>query len=327
MILRVIVHDSDIRKVIIPEKPADVDALKKVLQENLQLTYTFSVQYEDPDFNHALCNVSDINDLPDRATLKIIPLDTSPSSSQANTVLLSDSDTSEQLSDERKLEWPEDFEIPKFSVNVEYRLRQGNLAFLKDGTTLNVGRDIKHDILEALAGAMYNFKAYPRDEDFAQVAAALIKTHPCLTEQGSKTGSAGWKNSLKFKMANYRSKLRKYGCSDVAVGGKRCATMALKSGIKKPRRFELNFLPNFPNGEDEESQECTRIELVQEMKKSPPNMSLIGKKMDSTFALRRKEIIHSEPPVCEILKKWPALFTESQVCILFLFKTLLFLMN
>jgi len=27
-------------------------------------------------------------------------------------------------------------------------------------------------------------------------------------------------------------------------------------------------LPNFPNGEDEESQECTRIELVEEMKKS-----------------------------------------------------------
>ncbi|KAK7162485.1 hypothetical protein R3I93_006715 [Phoxinus phoxinus] len=42
-------------------------------------------------------------------------------------------------------------------------------------------------------------------------------------------------------------------------------------------------------------------------------MSLIGKKMDSTFALRWKEIIHSEPPVCEILKKWPVLFMESQI--------------
>lgn len=115
MILRVIVHDSDIRKVIIPEKPADVDALKKVLQENLQLTYIFSVQYEDPDFNHALCNVSDINDLPDRATLKIIPLDTSPSSSQAHTVVLSDSDTeadqssclmNESLNGQRILKYP-----------------------------------------------------------------------------------------------------------------------------------------------------------------------------------------------------------------------------
>lgn len=155
MILRVIVHDSDIRKVTIPEKPADVDALKHVLQEKLQLTYMFNVQYEDPDFNHALCNVSDINDLPERATLKIIPLHTSPSSRQANTVLHSGSDTSEQLAAERQLEWPGHFEIPKLSVNAEYCLCRGNIAFMKDGTTLNVGRDIKHDILEALAGAMY----------------------------------------------------------------------------------------------------------------------------------------------------------------------------
>ncbi|XP_057178886.1 uncharacterized protein LOC130555713 isoform X2 [Triplophysa rosa] len=315
MILRVIVHDGDIQKVVIPEKPSDLVALKHVLQEKLQVSYSFNVQYEDPDFSNALCNVSDINDLPERATLKIIPLSTSPSSSQADTIILSGSDTSEKLSAERQSEWPEDFEIPKFSVNVEYRLRQGNLAIMKDATYLNVGRDIKHDILETLARAMYNFKAYPRDEDFAQVAAALVKAHPCLSEPGSSTGSAGWKNSLKFKMANYRTKLRKSGCSDVAVEGKRGATMdgVLKKGIKKPRRFELNFLPNFPNGENEESQERTRVELQEEMKKRTRNMSLIGQKMDSTFALRRKEIIHSEPPVCEILEKWPALFTENQI--------------
>lgn len=118
-------------------------------------------------------------------------------------------------------------------------------------------------------------------------------------------------------MANYRTKLRKSGCSDVAVAGKRGATMGgAKSAIKKPRRFELNFLPNFPNGEGDESQESIRKDLVEECKKRPPNMSLIGKKMDGTFALRRREIVHSEPPVCEILEKWPALFLESQVCFL-----------
>ncbi|XP_056313109.1 sterile alpha motif domain-containing protein 3 [Danio aesculapii] len=314
MTLRVIVHDSDIRKVVIEETPADADALKQVLQKKLQLAYPFNIQYEDPFFNNALCNISDINDLPERATVKIIPLDTSPSSSQADTIILSGSDTSEQLSAERQIVWPDEFEIPKFSVNVEYRLRQGNLAFMKDGTTADVGRDIKHDILEGLAGAIYTFRAYPSDEDFTQVAAALIKTHPCLTEQGSTSGFAGWKNSLKFKMANYRSKMRKSGCSDVAIGEKRGAMKATKhQGIKKPRRSELNFLPNFPNGEDEESQKRTRIELVEEMKRRPLNMSLIGQKMDSTFALRRKEIVHSEPLVSDILEKWPALFLESQI--------------
>ncbi|KAI1894123.1 hypothetical protein AGOR_G00112580 [Albula goreensis] len=48
------------------------------------------------------------------------------------------------------------------------------------------------------------------------------------------------------------------------------------------------------------------------MKKRTQNVGLIGQKMDSTFALRRKEIVHSEPPVSEIMEKWPALFTENQ---------------
>lgn len=100
MTLRVIVHDSDIRKVVLEETPADADALKQVLQKKLQLAHPFNLQYEDPFFNNALCNISDINDLPERATVKIIPLDTSPSSSQADTIILSGSDTSEQLSAE-----------------------------------------------------------------------------------------------------------------------------------------------------------------------------------------------------------------------------------
>ncbi|KAL1268069.1 hypothetical protein QQF64_033432 [Cirrhinus molitorella] len=36
--------------------------------------------------------------------------------------------------------------------------------------------------------------------------------------------------------------------------------------------------------------------------------------MDSTFALRRKEIVCNELPVNEILERWPALKLESQIC-------------
>ncbi|XP_056295592.1 uncharacterized protein LOC130209778 [Pseudoliparis swirei] len=35
--------------------------------------------------------------------------------------------------------------------------------------------------------------------------------------------------------------------------------------------------------------------------------------MDSTFALRRKEIVDGEPPVSEIEARWPALFSERQI--------------
>lgn len=207
MIIRVIVQDSDIRKITLPEKPDDIDTLIKLLEERLELKYKFTIQYEDPDFNNALYNLTDISDLPEKATLKIFPVlmlpVPIPSSSQS---VHSDQLSDQSSSTELKKEWPENFEIPRFSVNVEHRLRQGNAAFLNDGKRLDVGRDLKHDILEGLAGTMYTYKEYPSEDNFNQVAEALIKTHPCLTEPGSSTGWIGWKNSLKFKMANYRTK-------------------------------------------------------------------------------------------------------------------------
>lgn len=83
--------------------------------------------------------------------------------------------------------------------------------------------------------------------------------------------------------------------------------------IKRPKRFEVNFLPNFPDGEDETSIEYKRKELVEEMKKHRPTAALMTKNMDSTFALRRQELVNLEPPVKDTMEKWPALFTEGQV--------------
>lgn len=69
----------------------------------------------------------------------------------------------------------------------------------------------RYDVLEKLAEAMYSFKAYPEEYDFSSVAKALISKHPCFTEPGPQPGWYGWKNSLKFKMANYCTKFLKAG--------------------------------------------------------------------------------------------------------------------
>lgn len=58
--------------------------------------------------------------------------------------------------------------------------------------------------------------------DIAMVAESLVAKYPCLKEAGSETGWNGWKNSLTFKMGNYRSKMRQAGCQEVTVNaGKR----------------------------------------------------------------------------------------------------------
>ncbi len=311
-ILRVIVHENDIRKITLPVKPQTVDSLLEQLEEKLGLQYKFSLQFEDPDFNNSLVNLTDIADLPDKPTLKIVSLMTTPTSSTADTEILSVA-SNDHSSHSQRTAWPETFEIPTFPVDVEYRLRQANLQYMQDQTYLKVSAELKHDILEKLSETMYSFKAYPDKENFEEVAAALIKKHPCLTQPGSFKGWNGWYNSLRWKMGNYRSKLRRAGCLEVSINGGKRRGQQPQRNIKRPKRSEINFLPNFPDGEDETSMESKRKEMVEDMKKCHPNASLIAKNMNSTFALRRKELIETEPGVKDTVERWPALFTESQV--------------
>lgn len=66
------------------------------------------------------------------------------------------------------------------------------------------------DILEKLADAIFHYTAYPTSLQILAVVKALIKMHPCLQEpETSFSGMYGWQQRLKYKMANYHSKMRK----------------------------------------------------------------------------------------------------------------------
>lgn len=325
LLLRVIIAEDDIRKLTLNKRPQSIEEFKVQLMDKLSLQYDFKLQYEDQDFNNALCNLTEITDLPERATVKIIPLVTLHLTALSSPTTTSDTEGSTAdteilspgASPSLRQQWPEFFDIPNFAVDVEYRLRQADLAFMKDETRMTLPRDMKHDILEKLAETMYSFKAYPDDDDFSSVAKALISKHPCLTEPGPHRWY-GWKNSLKFKMANYRTKLRKAGCKDVAInGGKRSKGNpegeSSSKNIKRPRRGEANYLPNLPEGHDETSLENVRMVLVEEMKKKQANGTLISQMMDRSFPLRRQEIVKKVPAVQKMVERWPALFIERQV--------------
>ncbi|XP_073718053.1 uncharacterized protein [Misgurnus anguillicaudatus] len=320
--MRVIVSEVDIRKMIMTPRPDRLEDLIEWLRCTLPANYSFSLQYQDPEFNNELCNLTDLSELPDKPTIKIIPIielttvsaqnDITETSSQADTEILS------VCSQDRSCQWPDPYSIPKFSVDVEYRLRQGNLLYMRDETNLKVPKEMKHDILEKLAENIYKVKAYPTKEEFEAVAKALIQTHPCLKETGSSSGWEGWKNSLKFKMGNYRNKMRQQGRIEVTVNaGKRGRDTTIgnppNKDIKKPRKGEINFLPENPEGMDDQNLEGVREVLVNEMKKAKPNRVLVKKHMDTTFALRRKEVVNDKPRISHMIIRWPALFTESQV--------------
>ncbi|KAK7925095.1 hypothetical protein WMY93_007405 [Mugilogobius chulae] len=57
--------------------------------------------------------------------------------------------------------------------------------------------------------------------------------------------------------------------------------------------------------------------MEDEMKKKTPNGRLIKPNMDLTFALRRIEVVEKTPPISLLMKRWPALFSNEQICLEF----------
>lgn len=92
--------------------------------------------------------------------------------------------------------------------------------------------------------------------------------------------------------------------------GKRSQDEHPHTNIKRPKRAEVNFLPNFPKGED-----GARLQMVDELQTADINLPLISKLMDTTFALRRREVIHDDICVVEVLERWSALKMDSEVSI------------
>uniref|UniRef100_A0A672MK71 Uncharacterized protein n=1 Tax=Sinocyclocheilus grahami TaxID=75366 RepID=A0A672MK71_SINGR len=263
----------------------------------------------NPDFGNELCNLTNITELPpDRAMLKILwkvpeesesdisisSLDTASMSCPSSSS--NQSSSSVTIRQRENYQWPSTFPIPKFSYDVELRLAKGNEKFKEDGTLLTMSREMKMDILDSIAQAVFAFKAYPNSQELESVSAALIEKYPCLNDPGSGTGYHSRTMNIKYKVGNYRQNLRSVGCSEVAVNQKR-----------------INFLPDNPLGQTDSSLQKERDALQEELKKKHLNMAFVDSKMELTFSLRRKEIVE-EPLVADVLRQWPALFLEHQIC-------------
>lgn len=191
-------------------------------------------------------------------------------------------------------------------------MKQGNEASLKDGTLLDISKDMKSDILEKLAEAIYVHSPYPAREEYDLVAQALINKHSCRREPGSACGWYYWKFSLRFKMGNFRQKHRVAGCPDVKINSRLSGEYGKKT-LKRAKKSEVNFLPDLPLGKTPHALDKEITEMAAEMMKKKVDWKKIEAMMFTTFSLRRKEIVEEEPPVVDIKAKCPALFSERQV--------------
>lgn len=82
--------------------------------------------------------------------------------------------------------------------------------------------------------------------------------------------------------------------------------------VKKARRAEVNYCPDYPTGQSQENLEEERLALLTEVRKSN-NQQVVKEKMEKTFAYRRHEVIEEKPFIAEFKRRWPALFSEHEV--------------
>lgn len=86
----------------------------------------------------------------------------------------------------------------------------------------------------------------------------------------------------------------------------------------------MNFFPEFPDGENEETSKEYKSRLILEFKKKQ-DYNLIEKWMYITYSLRRKEILTCPKSVVDMQKDWPFLFQPKQVSFILVLATKRFL--
>ncbi|XP_071831808.1 uncharacterized protein [Apostichopus japonicus] len=273
--LRVVLSPKDIQKVSLEQRPESVENLMETLKDKLSLEGSFTLQYADPDFGGEMVNLTNANDLPETcASVQVIYTEiaedqcyqsSTPSLSSVgsfgsshDTMSVSSNDDIQSV--EAKLRqgcWPEVFQVPKVGPELELVFEDGNRKYLSEGKKhLDLSKDHKSQFLDAIATRIWEYKAYPTHMEYTEVAKAIMRTYPCLAEKGSSSGYDEMLNSIKFKMGNLRAKMRKLDCMELnANSRKRSYPGPSSSKHKKPKRAEINYLPDIPIGEDATSME------------------------------------------------------------------------
>lgn len=146
--LKVILGESNIEKLTLPNGiPESIDDLLSKIKTTFGLKGNLRLQYMDQDFGNDFFNLNSTTELQDLGTIKVIHQQTNPplisaTESTSSHSLSFESDDCASLASHdtiilsspesvssRKLQWPEDFPIPRFSYDTELQLEKGNSEY------------------------------------------------------------------------------------------------------------------------------------------------------------------------------------------------------
>ncbi|XP_071061694.1 uncharacterized protein [Pseudochaenichthys georgianus] len=329
VILKIIVTDCSSQRLTLPHGlPVSVDDLKDEVKKQCGLEGNFRLQFMDSLFGNEFLNLTSMTEVVDKGTLRVCdvsrPTDILNDHERSAVAVLNpqiayalndssslssgyvDTDVQSIESTSTRSSWPAVFHVPKFSYDVELKLQQEGLTYVQNGTVLMPEPKLKSAILDGLVQEIVN-------SEMEEVAQSLIKTHPCSSEKRSCTGCGRWKTSLKYKLSNYRTHLRKQQKSDSELLKKQtCGKEKCSFWRQKGKESRGEFCPTYPIAETEESLEAMQRALLLDAKKRN-NRDIVKLKMEKTFALRRHEVVRDGPMVEDFMARWPALFEVSEI--------------
>ncbi|XP_059195792.1 uncharacterized protein LOC131976674 [Centropristis striata] len=125
-----------VRKMTLSSPPESVDELKTTIKEKFKLDFDFSLSYQDPDFDGQLCSLVDIDELPQKAVLKVIRAESDASSVASDETII----LPHAMTPDRTERWPDVFPVPAFSYEVELVLGEGNVSYERTGKTVKLSR-------------------------------------------------------------------------------------------------------------------------------------------------------------------------------------------
>uniref|UniRef100_A0A3Q3AEU1 Uncharacterized protein n=1 Tax=Kryptolebias marmoratus TaxID=37003 RepID=A0A3Q3AEU1_KRYMA len=262
----------DIREVLHSHDITVSETLLNEVRFKLRLDGDFSLHYEDPDFDGDLCLLVDIQELPEKGTLKVV-----------RPIASSDTDIFPHVPTvQHQKSWPDHLVVPGFGSEMERILEEGNCVYEESGKLLKLKRLQKSEILKKMAETIYSFKPYPNVKELAMAAQALITAYPCLRmTAGGDSGELGWIRHIGYKLGSYHNNLAKAEVVEVAINTGRQSRNNPNNehpheNIKKARKAEVNYIINLPKDQTPATLETMREEIIHEVEKAKKNHLVIG---------------------------------------------------
>ncbi|XP_048057958.1 uncharacterized protein LOC125275228 isoform X2 [Megalobrama amblycephala] len=195
--------------------------------------------------------------------------------------------------------YPALFEVPKFPFDVQAKLDQKQ-------SKLAASDRIK--IIRTLYESMAQYSMYPTNEEYVQVAKALILRYPFLKDKEGN-GYHTWHMSLKRKFKFERTPL-----ADVEEVKRLKQKFGHSKKSQEPEKSTCKQMKR-PVDMDVAGEDATSIEghvkvLQDQYRKTQPDVRIVEERMRRTFAWRRKEIIGGMT-VEDAVNKYPFLKSSS----------------